>query len=70
LPGEEDLQNKLENIENEFKTIERKKEEIQKAIDKIELFKSLLYETGKYGLEPPVREAFEKREKKYGFKTI
>ncbi|RKY89770.1 hypothetical protein DRQ11_00220 [candidate division KSB1 bacterium] len=58
LPEEEILKNKLREIEKEIQVMEQKKEGIQSQIDELELLKGLLYETGKYGLEPAVRKAF------------
>lgn len=58
LPEEEGLQEKMKDTEEKLKTILREKEELQKEVDEIELLKGLLYESGKYGLEPPVRKAF------------
>jgi len=58
LPDEKGLQKQLMNIENELKVVEIKRNDIQNEINEIEVMKSLLYETGKYGLEPAVRRAF------------
>lgn len=58
LPNEERLQKKMKDAQDKLKTLLKEKEEIQKEIDEIELLKSLLYESGKYGLEPSVRKAF------------
>lgn len=58
LPGEEQVSKKMDSLNDELKKLNEKKEKIQTQIDEIEILKGLLYETGRYGLEPPVRKAF------------
>lgn len=48
----------MQNIGDEIREIEKKKEILQSDIQDLEMLKGLLYETGKYGLEVPVRKAF------------
>ena len=58
LPGEEDLLKKMEGLDNELKKITAEKEKLLKMDEEFGWIKSLLYETGKYSLEPSVRKAF------------
>ena len=58
LPGEEDLRLSLHDLEEQLKVLNAKKKEIQEDLNKIEKLKSILYGTGKYELEPAVRDAF------------
>jgi len=58
LPGEENMQVELKKIDEELRYVDEKRATVQRKIDESELVKGLLYESGKYGLEPPVRKAF------------
>lgn len=58
LPGEKGLQKQLKDVERKLKIVDDNKKDIQVEINEIEMLKSLLYESGKYGLEPAVRKAF------------
>lgn len=58
LPGEEALLNELEGLDNKLKELNKEKDNILEKFEESECLKGLLYETGKYRLEPSVREAF------------
>lgn len=58
LPGEKDLLEETERLEIEISKIMAEKEKLQKKEEEFGWLKSLLYETGKYSLEPSVRKAF------------
>lgn len=58
LPGEAEVIAKIKELNNEISEIEMERKEIESEYNKLEMLKSLLYEQGKYGLEPAVREAF------------
>ena len=59
LPGEDQLLENIKELDNKESEIESERESLEKKIDKLKLLKSLLYERGKYVLEPAVREAFK-----------
>jgi len=59
LPGEDQLLENIKELDNKESEIERERELLEKKINKLKLLKSLLYERGKYVLEPAVREAFK-----------
>ncbi|MEW6214931.1 MAG: hypothetical protein AB1478_07000 [Nitrospirota bacterium] len=58
LPGETEVITKIKGLDDEISKIEKRKEEFQSEYNRFEMLKSLLYEQGRYGLEPAVREAF------------
>jgi len=58
LPGEEDLRLSLNDLEEKLRVLNEKKNEIHEKLNRIEKLKSILYGTGKYELEPAVRDAF------------
>jgi len=66
LPGESQIKKEIEKLQEKIASLEKKKQKIQEQRDKLEMLKGMLYEQGKYGLEPPVREAF----RILGFKVL
>lgn len=58
LTGEEDLLKESKAVDSEIKRLSTDRERIVQEIYKLECLKGILYETGKYALEPSVREAF------------
>jgi len=66
LPGESQIKKEVEKLQEKIVSLEKKKQKIEEQRDKIEMLKGILYEQGKYGLEPPVREAF----RILGFKVL
>lgn len=58
LPNEERIKDEISRLKEEMERIERLIEEQEKDFKSLEMIKGLLYEQGKYGLEPAVREAF------------
>ena len=58
LPGEDKLSAELKEIRNKEEEIAKERKNKKAEIDKLNLIKSLLYGSGKYLLEPAVREAF------------
>lgn len=58
LPGEDEIITKIKKCDDEISKIEEEKEKLKSEYNKFEMLKGLLYEQGKYGLEPAVREAF------------
>lgn len=58
LPGEAEVEQQVEKVQKNIANLEKKKQSRQERRDKLEMLKGMLYEQGKYGLEPPVREAF------------
>jgi hypothetical protein len=58
LPNEERVKKEISRLGGEMRKIEKLIEEKEKELKSFEMIKSLLYEQGKYGLEPAVREAF------------
>lgn len=58
LAGEGDLQKELGKLDDELKTLSIQKETLLKKYEEFESLKGLLYETGKYTLEPSVRKGF------------
>ncbi|MBE0426224.1 MAG: hypothetical protein IBX72_06220 [Nitrospirae bacterium] len=59
LHGEDKIIAEIKEIDDEISKIEKRKEELESEHNRLELLKSLLYEQGKYSLEPAVREAFK-----------
>lgn len=55
---EKEIEKGIDEIEKEIEKMSWKKQELEDERKKFELLKSLLYEQHKFGLEPPVREAF------------
>jgi len=66
LPGESEVEKEFEELQGKITILEKKKQSIEARRDKLEMLKGMLYEQGKYGLEPPVREAF----RILGFKVL
>jgi len=58
LPGESPIKKEIEKLQEKIASLEKKKQKIEEQRDKLEMLKGMLYEQGKYGLEPSVREAF------------
>lgn len=66
LPGDDEKVAKMGKLNDEISRIKDIKKEIEAEYNRSEMLKALLYEQGKYGLEPAVREAF----KLLGFKVL
>jgi len=58
LPGGSQIKKEFEKFQGKIANLEKKKQKIEEQRNKFEMLKGILYEQGKYGLEPPVREAF------------
>lgn len=58
LCGEDKIIAQIKELDEEISKIEKTKEELESEHNRLEMLKSLLYEQGKYSLEPAVREAF------------
>lgn len=58
LCGEDKIIAQIKELDEEISKIEKTKEELESEYNRLEMLKSLLYEQGKYSLEPAVREAF------------
>ena len=58
LPGEIEVKQEVDGIHGEMVALEKKMEKIQTRGRRLEALKSILYEQGKFGLEPPIRQAF------------
>ncbi|GEM_PF-1217358 len=58
LPDETAVKKELENHQTKIINLEKEKQKIEDRENKLKMLKSMLYEQGKYGLEPPVRETF------------
>lgn len=58
LPGEAEITTAINELDDKISEIEKSKKEFEAEHDRRGMLKSLLYEQGKYGLEPAVREAF------------
>ncbi|MDI6869307.1 MAG: hypothetical protein QMD88_06970 [Coprothermobacterota bacterium] len=59
LPGEDELEKQLREIQEEEEKIKNKKKEINEHRYNLDLLKGLLYGKGKITLEPAVRKAFK-----------
>ena len=57
VPGQEELISKITQINEKVSTLEKERETLIDADDKLERWKYLLYEKGKQHLEPVVRDA-------------
>ena len=66
LPGESEVEKEFEELQGKSTILEKKKQSIEARRERLEMLKGMLYEQGKYGLEPPVREAF----RILGFKVL
>ena len=66
LPGESEVEKEFEEHQGKIAVLEKKKQSIEARRERFEMLKGMLYEQGKYGLEPPVREAF----RILGFKVL
>lgn len=66
LPGESEVEKEFEELQGKITILEKKKHSIEARRERLEILKGMLYEQGKYGLEPPVREAF----RILGFKVL
>lgn len=58
LPGLSEIRLGIIKLEEQIQVIEDKKRGKEGDLNQLEMLKGLLYEQGKYGLEPCVREAF------------
>lgn len=58
LHVDDEILSKIKELEDEISYKEKEKERLKSEHDRLEMLKGLLYEQGKYGLEPSVREAF------------
>ena len=66
LPGESEVEKEFEELQGKITILEKKKQSIEARRERLEMLKGMLYEQGKYGLEPSVREAF----RILGFKVL
>lgn len=58
LPGDSEVEKESTTLQGKMMELEKKKQTIGKRKIKLEMLRGLLYEQGKYKLEPSVREAF------------
>lgn len=58
LPKEKEIESEIKEIQEQLETIKKQEDKVKGKLKEITKFKKLLYETGKYQLEPIVRDAF------------
>lgn len=63
---EREFQKKIDDFQTKIMSLDKEKQKIEEDKNKLEMLKGMLYEQGKYGLEPPIREAF----RILGFKVL
>jgi hypothetical protein len=58
LPGVESLAQELEGLKTTFSDLQQRSDKLEAEKNRLEMLTNMLYEQGKYTLEPSVREAF------------